>query len=141
MGFLLMVLTYVLLTAAGFLLAGDGNRVSALWMVMAFVVLTVSEVLVSVIGLELAFTAAPANMKGFVTACWLVTVFLGNMVTVPIAPLYEKLGPGSFFAGMAVLMAITSCAFFAVGRRFQRTKRDNPKDLGCRDARGSQSPF
>jgi solute carrier family 15 (oligopeptide transporter), member 1 len=99
-----------------------GSRVSILWVVAAFVIMTVSEVMASVIGLELAFRAAPARMKSFVTACWLLTVFGANLLTIPIAglKLYEGFGPGPFFAGYAVAKIAAAAVFAVIGRRFQR---------------------
>lgn len=120
-GFLLMSGTYAVLAGAGYLSAA-GTKVSILWMVAAFVIMTVSEVMVSVIGLELAFRAAPPRMKSFVTACWLLTVFVANLLTIPIArlKLYDTFGPGPFFAGYAVAMVGAAAAFAVMGRRFQR---------------------
>jgi POT family proton-dependent oligopeptide transporter len=120
-GFLLMSVTYVVMAAAGYL-SSAGERVSVLWMVAAFVIMTVSEVMVSVIGLELAFRAAPPRLKSFVTACWLLTVFLANVLTIPIArlDLYGRFGPGPFFAGYAVTMIAAAAVFAVIGRRFQR---------------------
>lgn len=120
-GFLLMALTQLLMSFAGYL-SESGNRASILWMVAAFFVLTTSEVLVSVIGLELAFRAAPARLKSFVTACWLLTIFLGNLITIPIAKtdLYHKLGPGPFFSAMAGMVIVAAAVFAVIGRRFQR---------------------
>jgi POT family proton-dependent oligopeptide transporter len=120
-GFVLMALTYVLLGAAGYMSEG-ASKVTILWMVAAFVVMTVSEVMVSVIGLELAFRAAPPRMKSFVTACWLLTVFLGNLITIPIArlKLYQEWGPGPFFLAIAGMMVVAASVFAVIGRRFQR---------------------
>ena len=120
-GFLLMSATYAVLAGAGYL-SGAGSRVSILWMVAAFFIMTVSEVMVSVIGLELAFRAAPPRMKSFVTACWLLTVFVANLLTIPIAgsKFYERFGPGPFFAGYAVAMIGAAAVFMVIGRRFQR---------------------
>lgn len=119
-GFLLMVTTYVILAIGG-LGSSDEHKVSILWMVAAFFIMTVSEVLVSVIGLELAFRAAPQSMKGFVTACWLFTVFLGNLITIPIGKfkLVERLDYGWFFALLAGMMATVSIVFLAIGKRFR----------------------
>lgn len=121
LGFLLMAATYVLMSSAGFL-AGSESRVSIFWMVAAFFVMTVSEVMVSVIGLELAFRAAPPRMKSLVTACWLLSVFAGNLIGIGVAKLelYQNFGAGPFFAGLAVLMLVTAGVFSIVGKRFQR---------------------
>ena len=89
LGFLLMAATYMLMSSAGFL-AGSDSRVSIFWMVAAFFVMTVSEVMVSVIGLELAFRAAPPRMKSLVTACWLLSVFAGNLIGIGVASLVNQ---------------------------------------------------
>src|SRR5262249_33026485 len=96
-------------------------KVSMWWIVLAFVLLTASEVLVSTVGLELAFTAAPNTMKSFVTACFLVTVFFGNLVNIPITQFYGDLGPGPFFAIMGAVMVALAVGIIPVGRKFNRS--------------------
>ncbi len=120
-GFLIMAVAIGCLSVAGFLATSTGARVSMGWVVLAFFLLTVSEVLVSTVGLELAFTAAPNSMKSFVTACFLVTVALGNLANILIARLYAPLGPGPFFALMAGLMAASAVGIIPVGRKFNRS--------------------
>lgn len=41
----------------------------------------------SVTGLEFSFTEAPASMKSTITAIWLITVAMGNMIVVLFAKL------------------------------------------------------
>src|SRR5262249_23255249 len=54
--------------------------VSAWWIVLAYIVLTAGEVLLYGTMLDLSYSAAPKSMKGFVTACFLVTNALGNLI-------------------------------------------------------------
>ena len=75
LGFVLTLATPLILALAAFR-AGDDGRVSVCWLVAAYFTVTLGEVCISVVGLELAFTAAPASMKSFVTACW----FSGHVV-------------------------------------------------------------
>jgi dipeptide/tripeptide permease len=76
--------------------------------------------------LELAFSAAPQSMKGFVTACWLAMVFLGNLLNVPIVPFYDKLlAPGPYFAALTGMLALVTLAFVFVARRFNRTAAES----------------
>lgn len=127
LGFVLTTLTMGIMSVAGFR-AVDGEKVSVLWQVVPYMLITVAEICISVVGLELAFTAAPASMKSFVTACWLLTVFFGNMLNSQITPLYEAtvpglgvdLTPGRYFALFALLMALVTVAFVLVARRFNR---------------------
>jgi POT family proton-dependent oligopeptide transporter len=119
-GFVLMAVTFGVMSLAGFLATSTAARVSMWWIVLAFILLTASEVLVSTVGLELAFTAAPNTMKSFVTACFLLTVFLGNLVDIPFTRLYGPLGPGPFFALVAVTMLALAVGIIPVGRKFNR---------------------
>lgn len=97
-----------------------------LWQVIPYLLITVAEICISVVGLELAFSAAPASMKSFVTACWLLAVFFGNILNAQITPLYNNsifgygLTPGRYFLMFALLMIPVTLAFLLIGRRFNR---------------------
>ncbi len=52
--------------------------VSVWWQVLAYLILTTSEVLVSITALEFAYTQAPKRMKSVVMGLFLLTVTLGN---------------------------------------------------------------
>src|SRR5262249_27772756 len=121
--FLIMALAVGVMSLAGFLATGSGARVSMGWVILAFFLLTVSEVLVSTVGLELAFTAAPNTMKSFVTACFLLTGFFGNLVTIPVSQYYGDMGPGPFFAVMAATMIALAVGIIPVGRAFNRSRQ------------------
>lgn len=97
------------------------ERVTVWWQVLAFLVITLAEILISVTGLELAFVYAPQSMKSFVTACWLVTVGCANLfINAPITRLYPKMEPGVYFAMLAGGAMVVTVAFFFVARRFNR---------------------
>jgi len=59
--------------------AGPPQSVSIWWQVVAYLVLTTSEVLVSITALEFAYTQAPKSMKSVVMGLFLLTVTLGNV--------------------------------------------------------------
>jgi POT family proton-dependent oligopeptide transporter len=61
-----------------------GGHPSVWWQILAFIVLSAGEVLVSITGLEYAYTQAPKSMKGTMSAIWLLTVALGNLFDVYI---------------------------------------------------------
>jgi len=97
------------------------ERVTVWWQVLAYLILTVAEILISVTGLELAFVAAPQSMKSFVTACWLAVVFLANLlINAPITRLYPHMTPGMYFAGLALAMGVVTVVFLPVAARFNR---------------------
>jgi POT family proton-dependent oligopeptide transporter len=97
------------------------NKVTVWWKVLAFLVITVAEVLISVTGLELGYTAAPKSMSGFVTACWLLTVGMANLaINAPVTRLYKTMPPATYFTLLAVTLLVVTVAFFFVAKQFNR---------------------
>jgi dipeptide/tripeptide permease len=94
-GFVLTAVTMGLHAVAAHLAVANATKVSLWWQVIAYLMLTWAEILISVTGLELAFTAAPKSMKSFITACWLLTVGIANLViNAPFTRLYPSAGAG-----------------------------------------------
>jgi len=66
-------------------------------------------------------------MKGFITACFLVTIAMGDLLNIPLSPLYkEQIGETAFFALTAGIVFAASIAFYFVGRRFNRGPSQAP---------------
>jgi POT family proton-dependent oligopeptide transporter len=119
-GFFLTAVTMGLMSAAGFL--AESGKVSLWWEFIAYACITVAEICISVVGLELAFTAAPNNMKSFVTGCWWLTVTAGNMLNAQVTPWYSdpRISPGQYFGLLTLMMIAVMVVFFFVARRFNR---------------------
>jgi proton-dependent oligopeptide transporter, POT family len=118
LGFVMVLLCMVLMTVAGFLAAS--SKVSILWEVGAYVLITAAELCISAIGLQLAFEEAPEHMKSMITGVWLCTVFLGDILAGLFSRLYTQTTPGNFFGMMTVMIAIVTVVFYQVGKRFDR---------------------
>ena len=58
-----------------------GNTPHMGWQILACAFLTSAEVMVSITGLEFAYTQAPRQMKSFILSLFLLTVSLGNFLT------------------------------------------------------------
>src|SRR6516164_5008429 len=56
-----------------------GDKVSIVWQVLPYAILTMGEVLVSTTGLEFAYSQAPLSMKGTITSFWNLSVTIGNL--------------------------------------------------------------
>lgn len=98
------------------------RRVSLWWQALAYLFLTIAEILISVTGLELAFVAAPKTMKSFVTSLWLFTVFLANwLINIPMSQLYPHMHPGAYFAMLVAIMLVVSVVFVFVARPFNQS--------------------
>jgi proton-dependent oligopeptide transporter, POT family len=126
-GFVLTLATPLILAIAG-ARADAVGRISAWWLVSAYFVITTAEVCISVVGLELAFTAAPESMKSIVTACWLLTMSCGDFLNALITPYYERsvsvgsltvrFSPCVYFSLFTLMMIPVVIAFVLVARRF-----------------------
>jgi POT family proton-dependent oligopeptide transporter len=57
----------------------SGDKVSILWQLLPYALLTLGEVLVSATGLEFAYSQAPASMKGIILSFWYLAVTVGNL--------------------------------------------------------------
>ncbi len=119
-GFVVTTVSISIMSLAGFIAQGE-TKVSVLWIIVSYVLLTLGEVLVYSTGLELSYTAAPKNMKGFITACFLVTNTLANFINIGFAKLYDTvLSPGVFFGLTAIVTFLATIAFYFVGQRLRR---------------------
>ncbi len=58
------------------------NCVHILWQSPQYFIITCAEVMLSITGLEFAYSQAPASMKSVCQATWLLTVAAGNLVVI-----------------------------------------------------------
>lgn len=86
------------------------NTVSVLWQLAPYLIITTSEVLVSITGLEFCYTQAPRSMKSTVMGLWLLTVSFGNLLVAFLAG-FESLSLANFFWVFAGLMAAAAVVF------------------------------
>lgn len=107
---------FVLVAALQWLLE-RGLYLSILWQAGPYVVLTLAEVLVSVTGLEFAYSQAPKEMKSTLMALWSLTVTVGNLFTAAIARLNVFEGADRFLF-YAVLIWVAAFIFQWVAKRF-----------------------
>lgn len=102
-----------------------GNSPSIYWQLLAYVILTASEVLVSVTGLELSYKQAPKDMKSFVMSIWLLSVAVGNWFTAFVNWVIEREDGTVMLEGVAYywfftgLMFVVAILFLAVPRFYK----------------------
>lgn len=90
--------------------AGVG-KVHALWQFFPYLIMTTAEVLVSITGLEFAYTQAPRRMKSTIMGFWLLCVTFGNLLVAFLAPLQKVLQLSAFFWAFAGLMLVGALVF------------------------------
>jgi POT family proton-dependent oligopeptide transporter len=74
-----------------------GHRPSVLWQILPYVSLTLGEILLSVTGLEFAYSQAPPSMKSVIQSFWNLTTFAGNGVVWALAHLKLFEGANALF--------------------------------------------
>ncbi len=112
--------------AAAFVVAGfldlrvnSGERVNILWQLPQLFLITVAEILVSVTGLEYSYEKAPEAMRASVSALYLLTTAVGDLMGGFLFVAAGHLGvsrPAVLFL-CAVLVLLTAVAFRVVARK------------------------
>ncbi len=102
-----------------------GQTPHILWQILAFVVLTMGEVLVSVTHLEFAYTQAPKKLKSLVMCTYLGSVALGNVFTAAVNFFIQnpdgtvKLGGAAYFFFFVKVMLATAVLFVFVAQFYR----------------------
>lgn len=102
-----------------------GGEVHVAWQFFPYFLITFAEVLVSVTGLEFAYSQAPKRMKSTVMGFWLLTVALGNVLVALLAK-FSDLELVNFFWVFAGLMAVAAFLFGLRAAGYQA--RDYPQE-------------
>jgi POT family proton-dependent oligopeptide transporter len=76
-----------------------GGHPSVWWQIFSYVILSAGEVLVSITGLEYAYTQSPPAMKSTMTAIWYLTYAIGTFFTTLINVNISNKGFFSLFTG------------------------------------------
>ncbi len=102
-----------------------GQHPSILWQILAFVVLTAGEVMLSVTHLEFSYTQAPRKMKSLVMCMYLGSIALGNVFTAGVNFFIQnpdgtlKLSGASYFFFFVKIMLVTAVLFIFVSRLYR----------------------
>jgi POT family proton-dependent oligopeptide transporter len=120
------------LTAFSFVIVGliqvhidAGESPNVIWQILAFMVLTAAEVMVSVTHLEFAYTQAPKRMKSLVMCTYLGSVSAGNLFTALVNVFIQnkdgsvKLAGAAYFFFFAKLMFVCAVLFIGVARFYR----------------------
>ena len=92
------------------------------WQVLAYIILTASEVLVSITCLEFSYTQAPNFMKSLIMGFFLLSVSLGNIFTVWVneVMIFNNISYGqSYYNFYAFLMLATATIFLLVVKYYK----------------------
>jgi len=122
--------TGLFVTALSFVIVGliqvridAGYQPHVIWQILAFLVLTAGEVMVSVTHLEFAYTQAPKKMKSLVMCTYLFGISLGNAFTAGVNFLMEKhilkIEGARYFFFFVGVMLVTGILFLFFARFYK----------------------
>ena len=86
-----------------------------LWQLLQYIVVTASEIMFSITGLEFAYGESPISLKSMAQAGWLLTVAVGNLIVVVIAEskLFESLAHEMLFFAVMIWLALLVFSYIA----------------------------
>ena len=123
-GLFLTVLAFTIPTGIQLSIEAGGVP-SIAWQLLAYVIITSAEVMVSITCLEFSYTQAPKTMKSFVMAFFMLSISLGNLFTSAVNFFIQnpdgssKLAGADYFIFFTLLMLGTSMLFVLVARYYQ----------------------
>jgi len=134
------------LTEGGIVVSQSGSverssRPSISWQLLAYVIITAAEVLVSITCLEFSYTQAPPQMKSFIMSLYLLSVSAGNVIIALVNRFTKDADGNSTLVGaeyywfFTKMMAVAAVVFIAVGLLYR------PRDyMQAEQAAGPQPP-
>ena len=107
--------------------AGVGYKPPISWQLLAYILITAAEVMISITCLEFSYTQAPRRMKSFIMSFYLLSVSFGNLIVAGVNFFIQnedktsKLAGASYYWFFTALMLVTAVCFLVVAK-FYREK-------------------
>jgi POT family proton-dependent oligopeptide transporter len=109
----------------------SGHMVSMWWQILAYVVLTASEILVSITALEFSYKQAPLRMKSFIMALFLLSISLGNFMIAGVnSAMVKTLHASAIEAGDQTWVTVAEAGEFVTGQKIDFTGENGIQVLG-----------
>ncbi len=105
-----------------------GVEMNIVWQLVAYVVLTTAEVMISITCLEFSYTQAPNKMKSLIMSLFLLSVSLGNLFTAAVNGLIQnpdgtsRLTSAEYYLFFAGAMALTAIGFVFYARTYKERR-------------------
>ncbi len=107
-GMLFTAATFGVMAMAGYA-GGDTGKVSANWLVSAYLLISIGEISLSPMGLSLVSKVAPPRQRGMLMGGWFVATSLGGYFAGSLGAYWSTMAHSSFFlmvAGLTVAAAV-----------------------------------
>lgn len=98
----------------------SADKINVMWQFFPYLVITMAEVMISITGLEFAYTQAPRSMKSTIMSLWLLTVFFGNLITAYVSQVnFFPVASVGYFMFFAILMGVFAVIFWWMGVNYK----------------------
>jgi hypothetical protein len=105
--------------------AAIGYKPGIVWQLLAYLIITAAEVMVSITCLEFAYTQAPKKMKSFIMSLFMLSISLGNLFAAGVNFFIQnedgssKLEGANYYWFFTIMMLVTAVAFLFVARGYK----------------------
>jgi POT family proton-dependent oligopeptide transporter len=118
---MMLVAASFLIMAQGARMGGNTGRVSPWWLISAYAVITLGELMLSPMGLSLVSKVAPARLRGLMMGGWFAATGLGGYLVGTIGVHWTEWPHSMFFFVVAALAAGVSVLLLIVLKPLERT--------------------
>jgi POT family proton-dependent oligopeptide transporter len=112
-GMFLVAAAYVIMYQAA-ISGGDTGRVSPAWLIGAYAVLTLGELMLSPMGLSLVSKVAPVRLRGVMMGGWFAATATGNYLVGTIGVQWTVWTHSKFFLVVAAMCAAVGVLLFII---------------------------
>ncbi|WP_408096224.1 POT family MFS transporter [Peredibacter sp. HCB2-198] len=120
LGMFVAAVSFALIGGLQMWMDNSSDKINVMWQFFPYLVITMAEVMISITGLEFAYTQAPRSMKSSIMSIWLLTVFFGNLITAYVSKVnFFPIASTGYFMFFAVLMAIFAGIFWYMGTQYK----------------------
>jgi POT family proton-dependent oligopeptide transporter len=102
-----------------------GSKPNISWQLLAYVILTAAEIMISITCLEFAYTQSTKKMKSFVQSLYLLSIAVGNGFTAAVNWFIQnkdgtsKLEGASYYWFFTIAMLVTAVGFIFAARGYR----------------------
>ena len=116
-GCLIATAAMLVMVAAAIASGPDGSRVSSLWVLGYFVLLTLGELYVIPVGLTLVESLSPIRFASMAMGGWYIAKFLGSLLAGFMGAYWLVIPPAAFFGLGALSTLLASGGLLAMSLR------------------------
>jgi POT family proton-dependent oligopeptide transporter len=95
-------------------MAGEGQQVSPMWLVLTYLLHTIGELALSPVGLSAMTTLSPARIAGMSMGVWFLATSVGNFIGGRVSGFYESMALPTLFGTVAAFAMVAGLLLFAL---------------------------